>query len=81
MLSLIVPEEELKSRLISRAEISGRRDDADPAVVQNRIDTYYKSTAPVAEYYKNQGKLREINGVGSIDEITQRLFDALELYR
>lgn len=81
MLSLIVPEEELKNRLILRAKESGRADDADPAIVQNRIDTYNKSTAPVADYYKKQGKLQDINGVGAIDEITQRLFEALSAYR
>ena len=77
MLSLVVPEEELKTRLIARAEISGRPDDADPEIIQNRINTYNSSTAPVADFYKSQGKLVEINGVGSIDQITQRLFDAI----
>ncbi len=78
MLSLIVPEEELKSRLIARAEVSGRPDDADPAIIDNRINTYKNSTAPVAEYYRQQGKLQEINGVGSIDEISERLYAALD---
>jgi len=79
MVSLSVPEEELKKRLKSRAEISGRKDDADPEIIQNRINTYNTSTAPVANYYSEQGKLKEINGVGSIDDITQRLFDAIEV--
>ena len=74
MLSLVVPEQELKTRLIARAEISGRKDDADPEIIQNRINTYNSSTAPVADYYKAQGKLQEIDGVGSIDLITERLF-------
>lgn len=78
MLSLVVPEEELKARLKLRAEISGRADDADPVIIQNRINTYNNSTAPVAEYYRSQNKLDEINGVGSIDEITGRLFDSIE---
>lgn len=77
MLSLVVPEEELRTRLIARAEVSGRPDDADPEIIQNRINTYNNSTAPVAEFYRSQGKLSEINGVGSIDEITQRLFEAI----
>lgn len=80
MLSLVVPEEELKNRLILRAKDSGRADDADPAIVQNRIDNYNKSTAPVADFYNKQGKLVEIDGVGAIDDITQRLFDALASY-
>ncbi|MCR9171703.1 MAG: adenylate kinase [bacterium] len=78
MLSLVVPEEELKSRLIARAEVSGRKDDADPEIIQNRINTYNNSTAPVADFYKAQGKLHEIDGVGSIDTITQRLFDVID---
>lgn len=77
MLSLVVPEDELKTRLIARAETSGRKDDADPQIIQNRIDTYNKSTAPVADFYKAQGKLIEIDGVGSIDEITERLYKAI----
>ena len=78
MISLVVPEDELKSRLIARAEVSGRADDADPVIIQNRIDTYKSSTAPVAEFYKGQNKLIEIDGVGSIDEITARIFKAVD---
>jgi len=78
MLSLVVPENELKNRLIARAEVSGRADDADPAIIQNRIDTYNNSTAPVAAYYQAQGKLKEIDGVGSIEEIFERLCVALD---
>ncbi len=78
MLSLVVPEDELKTRLLERAKTSGRKDDADPNIIQNRIETYKKSTAPVASHYKNQGKLREIDGVGTISEITQRLFDSIK---
>jgi adenylate kinase len=78
MLSLVVPEDELKSRLISRAEVSGRKDDADPEIIQNRINTYNNSTAPVAGFYKAQDKLHEIDGVGSIDDITQRLYDIID---
>jgi adenylate kinase len=78
MLSLVVSEEELKARLIARAEISGRKDDADPAIIQNRIETYKNTTAPVAGFYKAQGKLSEIDGVGSIQDITERLFSAVD---
>ena len=78
MLSLVVPEDELKTRLIARAEVSGRKDDADPAIIQNRIDTYNNSTAPVADFYRAQNKLKEVNGVGSINDITERLFEVLD---
>jgi adenylate kinase len=73
VLSLEVPEDELKRRLMERAKISGRVDDTDPAVIQRRIDVYKAETAPVKEFYKAQNKCREILGVGSIDEIFERL--------
>ena len=79
MLALVVPEDELKTRLIGRAKDSGREDDANPIIIQNRINTYNKSTAPVADYYKGQGKLIDINGVGSIADITKSLFDSIEI--
>lgn len=77
MLALDVEEEELKSRLIARAETSGRADDADPAVIQNRINVYRKETEPVAEHYAAQGKYTGIDGIGTIEEITDRLKAAI----
>lgn len=78
MLALEVEEVELKQRLLKRAEVSGRADDADPAVIENRIAVYNRETAPVKEFYKAQNKFVSINGIGSIDEITARLFEAIE---
>ncbi len=77
MLALEVEEEELKARLLNRAKTSGRPDDANPEIIQNRINVYNRETAPVAEYYKEQNKYRGIKGIGSIDEIANRLFDAI----
>lgn len=77
MLALEVPEDELRERLRLRAETSGRTDDADPKIIQNRIDTYNRETAPVAEFYQGQDKYVGINGVGSIEDISERLFDAI----
>lgn len=78
MLALTVNDEELKNRLLKRAETSGRADDADPNIIENRIAVYKKETAPVADYYRKQHKLREVNGVGSVDEISRRLYEAVE---
>jgi len=78
MLALEVEENELKNRLLKRAAISGRSDDADPAIIENRIAVYNKETAPVKDFYENQGKLITISGIGSIDEITNRLFHAVD---
>ena len=77
MLALDVAEEELKARLLARAETSGRPDDADPAVIQNRIDVYNAETAPVASHYAAQGKFTGVDGIGTIEEITERLQAAI----
>jgi len=73
MIALEVNEDELKVRLAERAKTSGRADDANPEVIQNRIDVYNNETAPVKNYYEAQDKYRGIDGVGSIEEITARL--------
>ena len=78
MLALDVEENELKTRLLERAKTSGRADDADPAIIQNRINVYNAETAPVKDYYQNQNKFVAINGIGSIEEITSRLYSAID---
>ena len=78
MLALDVEENELKERLRKRAEISGRADDADPVVIQNRINVYRSETEPVKAFYQAQNKFVSINGIGEIDEITERLFKAID---
>lgn len=72
---LRVPDEELKSRLVGRAEKENRSDDADPAVVQRRIDTYKEQSEPCIAYYGEQGmvEVHEVDGVGSIEEIEARI--------
>lgn len=78
MLALDVEEEELKQRLLKRAEFSGRPDDAKPEIIQNRINVYLKETSPVKAYYENQNKFISINGFGSVDDISERLYKALD---
>lgn len=78
MLSLDVNEEELKTRLLKRAEVSGRADDANPSIIENRITVYKKETAPVKSFYAGQNKFFGIDGMGSVDEITKRLFDSID---
>ena len=70
MLALEVEENELKTRLLKRAEVSGRADDANPEVIEKRINVYKQETAPVKSFYHAQNKFISINGIGSIDEIT-----------
>ena len=77
MLSLEVENEELIKRLLSRGLTSGRPDDADEEIIRDRIEVYNKSTAPLKDYYFNQGKCIEIVGVGGIDSIFNRLASEL----
>jgi len=77
-LSLIVDDEILVSRLVKRGETSGRVDDSEESIIRNRIKEYYAKTAEVAELYKQQGKYVEINGVGEISEISEKLFVEVE---
>lgn len=77
MLALEVEENELKNRLQGRAVSSGRTDDADPEIIANRIAVYNRETAPVKDYYLSQNKFIAIEGMGSIDEITQKLYEAI----
>jgi adenylate kinase len=79
MLGLEVAEEELKARLTTRAISSGRADDADPEIIANRIAVYNRETAPVKDYYAAQHKYIAIDGIGTIDSITERLFSAIDL--
>ncbi|MFN5705682.1 MAG: adenylate kinase [bacterium] len=69
MIALEVEHDELKKRLLLRGKDSGRPDDANPEIIEKRIQEYLNKTAPVAEYYKAQNKFSSINGIGSIDEI------------
>ncbi|MFN3952517.1 MAG: adenylate kinase [Thermaurantimonas sp.] len=78
MIALEVPEEELKMRLAERAKTSGRQDDADPAVIQKRIDVYNAETLPVKGYYERSGKYKGINGVGAIEDVTRRLIEVIK---
>jgi adenylate kinase len=77
MLALQVPEEELVRRLLGRGATSGRSDDKDEAVIRKRILEYEAKTAPLKDYYTAQGKYREVNGVGSVEEITRRLVEVI----
>ena len=77
-LSLQVPDEELVTRLLNRGKTSGRADDANEAVIRNRLAVYQRETAPLKEFYAKQDKLADIHGVGTIDEIFGRLCDAVD---
>jgi adenylate kinase len=73
MIALEVPVEELKKRIKERGKTSGRSDDQDDAKIANRIKVYTEETVPVANYFKEQNKLAKVHGVGSIDEIFNKI--------
>ncbi len=73
VVNIAVADEEIKQRLAKRATIEGRADDADASVVQNRLDTYKSQSEPCLEYYRPQGIVRDINGLGTIDEVFDRI--------
>ena len=72
MITLQVGEEELIKRLLKRGEESGRSDDQLP-VIKNRIEVYERDTSPVIDFYRKMRKYRSIDGVGSMDEIFERI--------
>lgn len=77
-LSLVVEDEILVGRLLKRGETSGRTDDSNEEIIRNRIKEYYAKTAEVAELYKQHGIYVEVNGVGAIEEISEKLFAEVE---
>jgi adenylate kinase len=72
VISIEVPQEELLQRLAGRRQLEGRHDDTDEAI-RHRLEVYACETAPLIDYYRRQGLLRCIVGVGTIDEIFQRI--------
>lgn len=78
MILLEVDEDELINRITLRGKTSGRSDDQDLEKILNRIDVYKEETMPVATYYKNQGKLNNVRGVGSVENIFQNISEIIE---
>lgn len=73
MISLQVEEEELITRLLKRGKDSGRSDDQDKSIILNRIEEYNAKTAPIQDHYAAQNKFHPVEGVGSIDDIADRV--------
>ncbi|MFM2387816.1 MAG: hypothetical protein RL660_2573 [Bacteroidota bacterium] len=79
VLSLVVPEQELITRLVSRGKDSGRSDDNEETA-KKRFQEYLDKTAPVAEFYNAQEKLFEIEGVGDVEAIFQKLCNEIDAH-
>jgi adenylate kinase len=72
---LEAPRDELVRRILGRARELGRADDS-PELIGKRYDLYLAETEPVIAHYETRGLVRRVSGVGAIDEITERLFEA-----
>ena len=72
-LALEADDDILIDRLIKRGKTSGRADDQDEEKIRNRFDEYNNKTAPLRAFYEAQGKFHSVNGIGEIEEISQRL--------
>ena len=74
---LEVEKEELIGRLLKRAQDQGRADDTRE-VIEERVVEYNNKTLPVATYYDQQGKVHKIDGLGSVEDIAERLYAVLD---
>ena len=81
MVYMDVPEEELVKRILLRGKDSGRADDASEDVIRNRISVYRDQTAVVADHYDKHGKYAAIDGVGSMDEVFDRICEVIDANR
>jgi adenylate kinase len=77
VIELTVDEDAVVDRLLKRAETEGRADDTEE-VIRERMAIYRKQTAPVIEIYEQHGILVKVDGMGTVDEVTERLTKAVE---
>ena len=73
-----VDEDILTERLIKRGKESGRVDDQDKSKIKNRFEEYNNKTSKLIEYYNNQNKFYQVEGLGEINEITQRIYNLID---
>ena len=80
IISLEVQYNELVKRILGRGKDSGRSDDQDIKIIENRILVYNEKTAPLIEFYKKQNKYHSINGMGTIEEIFKRITTVMDKF-
>jgi len=80
VVSIMIPDEMIMERIRHRATIEGRADDAKEEVVANRIRTYHDKTEPLVDFYRKAGKYNEIDGVGTIEEVRDRIFTLMNRF-
>lgn len=81
MITLEVDKEEVIERLLKRGKESGRADDQNRAVIENRLMVYNKQTTPVVEFYESQNKFASVYGKGTIDDIYIKLCDTIDIVK
>jgi adenylate kinase len=74
---LTADDDVLVSRLLQRAQLEGRADDTED-VIRRRQEVYADQTAPLIDVYRDRGILVEVDGLGEVDDVTQRIFEALD---
>ncbi len=77
LISLEVPKDELIGRMMARAEKENRSDDKKE-IIENRLNEYNTKTVPVIDFYKEQNKYYPINGIGTIDDVFERITVEIE---
>ena len=77
VVELVVDSEVVIDRLLKRAEIEGRADD-NADTIRRRMEIYLAETAPLTDAYSERGLLRQVDGMGTVDEVTGRIFAALD---
>jgi adenylate kinase len=75
---LTVDKEELVQRLLQRAETEGRADDTED-VIRRRQEIYLAETEPLIAVYQDRGLVHEIDGMGGVEDVTKRIFEALDV--
>ena len=78
--SIMIPDEMIMERIKGRALKEGRADDASEDIINNRIVTYHNQTEPLIEYYTKAGKYNEVDGIGTIEEVRDRIFTIMDRF-
>jgi len=77
VVELRISNDELHRRMAERARTKDREDDADDGAVQRRIDSYLRDTRPLVDYYLRRGLLVQVDGIGSVGHVSERIADGL----
>lgn len=78
LISLTVDDEEIVKRLLERGKTSGRPDDQNEEVIRKRIVEYNNKTSPVYDYYDKLDVAKQVNGIGELADVFNRIYDILQ---